>query len=388
MRSENFQSFLRRKFRQTNLKLIMETINARIVSAYQKKDHNECLKLLKDSLKSNPSFVPHRILQAECWTALKINHEKVLEAFGEVIAENPNCAIAFYGLGHAHYCQGDMWEAVDSLDKAIHLNTSNNMQKAVELKQKAKNIMEAICDGKFLKIQNYVDCYLCFLTLIANVKFEMNNIEKALKILSIASSIDPSHEKLQKKIAGIREFFIKDLVERLDNEVSREVTKSCKAFEIKAKLENAEKLIQEDKITEAEAVMKEISELDSTSDRLVFLKAYAQYMSGSLKPAIELFKETLKLNSTHQRALELLEKAVKSNLHFETAAILIEENKHNDAIETFTKILTVDEKNFKVIQAAYFQRSLAYFNIGSPTEALKDFKLFQATQNGLDITSV
>lgn len=133
-------------------------LNAKIVSAYQRKEHNECLNLLNDSLKLNPSFVPHKILQAECWRALKIYHEKALKSLNEVIAEDPKCAIAYYGIGHAHYCQGDMWEAVEFLDKAIHLNTSNNMQKAVELKHKAKNIMEAICDGKFLIKKKPEDC--------------------------------------------------------------------------------------------------------------------------------------------------------------------------------------------------------------------------------------
>lgn len=216
----------------------------------------------------------------------------------------------------------------------------------------------------------------------------MNHVEKAMKILSIASSIDPSNEKLQQKVSGIRDFFVKDLVERLDSEVNQEVTKTCKVLEMKAKLEKAEKLIREDKITEAEAFMKEISEHDAGSDQFLFLKAYAQYMSGSLKSAIELFNKTLKLNSNNQRAAELLQKAVTLNEHFDNATKLIIEKKHDDAIKTFTKVLTVDVTNIKVIQAALFQRSLVHFNLGSSTEALKDFKLFEATKNGENIAAV
>lgn len=127
----------------------LSVLNRNIIAAYQKKDYNQCLDLLKKSLELCPSFVPHKILQAECWTALKINDEQVLESFKGVIEQDPKCAIAYYGIGHAYYCQGDMWQAVEFLDKAIGLKMTNDMQKAVELKQKAKNIMEAICDGNF-----------------------------------------------------------------------------------------------------------------------------------------------------------------------------------------------------------------------------------------------
>lgn len=218
----------------------------------------------------------------------------------------------------------------------------------------------------------------------------MNNIEKAMKILSMAASIDPANEKVQKKIREIKEFFIKDLVERLETEVTPDVSDTWTKLELKSKLEKAETLINEEKIEEAMVVMKEISEIDSSSDQLAFLKAFAQYMDGSIKPAIELFNETLKLNSSHQRAKELLEKATKINELFEKATQLTVEKKHDDAIEIFTKILSIDGKNMKVIQAALFQRSLGNFKLGSTTQAFKDFKLFEATKskNGFSLTDL
>lgn len=131
-----------------NQKSEMSNLSQDIQAVYQKKQYKECLKLIEESQKADPSNVQHKILQASCWSLLNINNAETYKMLKQIIKDDPKNSFAYYGIGLAHYCDGELMESVSYLTRAVELNPSNAMQKAVELKQKATNVMAAICDGE------------------------------------------------------------------------------------------------------------------------------------------------------------------------------------------------------------------------------------------------
>lgn len=123
-------------------------VNEKIISAYQKKEYRECLEFIADAAKVHQLTIQQKILQATCWTFLDINRSETLEVLKKIIEADAKNSFAYYGIGYRYYCDGELMESVDYLNKAIELNPTNAMQKAVELKQKATRVMEAIIDGE------------------------------------------------------------------------------------------------------------------------------------------------------------------------------------------------------------------------------------------------
>lgn len=353
--------------------------NDEILSTYKEKNYEKCSKLLEVSLRVNPSNTQNKILQSSCWTLLGIKRSETYSMLKEIIEKEPKNSFAFYGIGFAHYSDGDLKECIKYLNRAIELNPTNAMQKAVELKQKATIVMDSISDGKLNKtFKDEIE--LNFYIFVAKIKFESNNIERALKVLNTASYMDCNNVKIQENISAIRRSFIKHLVEKMENIVKGDVAQDLKTMETKRKLRKAEKLIKRDRITEANKLLEEVEELNPGSDETIFLKGYALYMSGSLKLAIPLLKEAENLNPSHERAKEFRENAEKLEELINESAQKMNEKKNQISVELLTEALAIDGENFRVNQALFFQRSLANFSLGNANEAVFDFKGYESLQ--------
>lgn len=338
------------------------TIHAEIIGFHQKKEFEKCLELIEESLTENQTNTHHKILQASCWTALNIKGPETFELLKKVIEDDPTNSFAYYGIGLKHYNEGNLAESQKYLIKAIELNPTNAMQKAVELKCKAKSVMEAICD--------------------ANVKFEANSFEKAMRALSTAHYIDPENEKIQKKILEIKQFFIKELVERLEHEVMAELTETCKEHEIDQKLVKAENLLKKGKMEKANKITEEVSNFNPKHKDLEYLRGLSHYMLGNLKDAIEVLNEVLNDHTDHAMAKELRAKALKLNELINSAAEKMQQKKYEESIAILTEVVAIDPKNVKINQAAFFQRSLCHYSLGNSSNAFTDFKQFEAMQKG------
>lgn len=136
---------------QPNYKKTCKPTDAEIIAVYQEKDYEKCLTMICDSLKANSTNTHLKILQASCWTMLKISHDETYKLLNKIIEEEPKNSFAYYGIGFKRYTDGELKESIEHLHKAIELNPTNSMQKAVELKQKALRITDAIADGKFIE---------------------------------------------------------------------------------------------------------------------------------------------------------------------------------------------------------------------------------------------
>lgn len=336
-----------------------QQLHDQIIAAYQTHNFLPCLELIDISLKSGPN-THHQILQASCWTSLNINGPETYTMLKQIIAEEPRNSFAYYGLGLKHYSDGNLAECIDFLTKAIELNPTNAMQKASELKYKAKSVMEAICD--------------------ANAKFEARSFEKALRSLSAALYADPENIKIQEKIADIKQFYIKELVEILEKEVKDELTETCKKLEIDEKVTKVEDLVACGKLENAEKVIGEAYEIGLKSLELDYVKSFLLYMQGKLKESIQVLDEVLKAQNDHKKAKELREKAAMIDELQNLAAEKSKQKSHEQAIEIWTKITKIDEKNVIITQSAFFQRSLSHFSMGNSTIAFADFKIFEAMQ--------
>lgn len=128
---------------------MVSSLNEKVLETYRLKKYEECLELIKDSLKENPESTQLTILQTSCWTFLNKNRPETYAKLEEVMKKEPKNSFAAYGFGLLHYYDAELKESIKYLNRAIELNPTNTMQKAVEVKQKAVKILEAIDDGEF-----------------------------------------------------------------------------------------------------------------------------------------------------------------------------------------------------------------------------------------------
>lgn len=120
--------------------------DAAIGAAYQGKNYELCLSLVKESLRQNPFNVNYQLMKAACGAFLAVEFEENVEMLNKIIADDPKNGLAFFALGNCYYYEGEIGECQEYFKKAIEMNSG--ALKANQLKQKASIIMSALCDGK------------------------------------------------------------------------------------------------------------------------------------------------------------------------------------------------------------------------------------------------
>lgn len=117
-----------------------------IFVAYQSKNYEHCLSLVKEGLKSSPSNVVLKLMKAACGAFLAIEFEENIKMLKEVIVDDPNNGLAYFALGNCYYYEGEMGDCLNYFDKAVDMGAG--VQKALQLKQKAAIIMSTLCEGE------------------------------------------------------------------------------------------------------------------------------------------------------------------------------------------------------------------------------------------------
>lgn len=328
-----------------------------ILKTYSAKEYEKCLSLIDEAM-SLPIYHPqymavkctqYKIIQAACWTMTGLKVPETFAILKEVIEAEPQNSFALYGYGLAQYRNGDFNSCIESFAKAIHFNPSGAMKRAMEYKAKARTLLDMAND--------------------AHVQFELNNCSRAIEVLNAAILIDPENEKATKNILSIRDFFMKDLISRLEAEIESDIPD---------KYSEAEKMIRANKHAEAEKLVKEICNEEPMTAQACYIKGLSVlYMSGGLKESLSHFKEALALKPSLKNALEMEAKTKKLLNLVEKASQEMAAANYPEAIETLTEALKVDNDNNIINQASYFQRALAYFNQGSFKNAFEDYKKFE-----------
>ena len=140
------------------VKIIKQTVNytQSITASYQSKDYKKCLDFIDEFFKlpdnNNESAnrrKHYRMIQAACWTMLDMKREETFKTLNEILKQEPSNSFAHYGVGLAQYRDGDLSSCLKAFGIAIKLNPTAAMKRAMELKAKAKSIIEMISDGKF-----------------------------------------------------------------------------------------------------------------------------------------------------------------------------------------------------------------------------------------------
>jgi tetratricopeptide (TPR) repeat protein len=213
----------------------------------------------------------------------------------------------------------------------------------------------------------------------AEANFQAKILEPGLKLLAAASLLDESNEKVQQKIKDTQNVAAVSLVMDLQAEMKVDVENKLKQIEIARWAKLVESKIQAGKIDEVETAFLKCSEDVKQSEELKFLRAKFFYIKGVLKEAILLLEEVLQINCNHSEAKRLLEMATAIDELTEVAARSTTEKKYEESIEILTKVVAVDPTNKQILQAAYFQRSLAHFSLLNTAEAFADFKKTRPT---------
>lgn len=197
----------------------------------------------------------------------------------------------------------------------------------------------------------------------------MNNCSQAVEMLNAAASIDPENKKMIKIIVDIRDYFVRELVLRLERDI---------AIDFPDKYSEAEKLIRSNQLVKVDKLVEEIYSEEPKTGRAIYIKALALYFAGSLNESLKLFKSSIELDGTLENAKKMKSKAKTLSALVEKSAEEMTAVKYEAAIETLTAALHVDKDNLVINQAAHFQRALANFNLGHFESAFEDYKKFES----------
>lgn len=197
----------------------------------------------------------------------------------------------------------------------------------------------------------------------------MNNCSQAVEMLNAAASIDPENKKMIKIIVDIRDYFVRELVLRLERDI---------AIDFPDKYSEAEKLIRSNQLVKVDKLVEEIYSEEPKTGRAIYIKALALYFAGSLNESLKLFKSSIELDGTLENAKKMKSKAKTLSALVEKSAEEMNAVKYEAAIETLTAALHVDKDNLVINQAAHFQRALANFNLGHFESAFEDYKKFES----------
>lgn len=121
----------------------MSTMNlhSNIVSNYQQKNYTACLNLLTEAPIEAQNAPQYKVLKAACLVHLGRNIKLAHAILDDVLTKETRNSFAYYGKGLAYFSTKKMSQAIRCFDKAIELDTSGSMGRALELKQHAVDIM-------------------------------------------------------------------------------------------------------------------------------------------------------------------------------------------------------------------------------------------------------
>lgn len=322
-----------------------------ITKLFVGKKYDECLKVIEVALPSIDDATHLKILQAGCWTHMNTNHDAAVQQLSDVIQAEPNNCFAYYGLGLNFYLRGELDKCLDPFTRASEIN------------QTAMN-----------RASVYKDSALKVLKLLGDAKMEMSTgrCTKALEILSLAVLVDPENAAIKRIVKQQTDMLLQKVVEGLEDDVLAD-------DDIKTILNHVNFLVKVEKFEDADKMVPN-DELLSNA-RGWFLKGFVKYMLGSIKLSLVYSKKALEMDETMQEAKDLAEKANKLVELIDGASEHMKLNENNKAVTMLTKALEVDVNNKRIVQAIYFQRAVANFNLGKPKEAFEDYLLFEGLQN-------
>lgn len=122
---------------------------ALVLDAYIAKAYADCLQLIEDAIKMNPSNASqYSIMKAACFIGMKINTTETYELLNDVLKHDPLNSLAHYGLGSLFYHDGDFLLSINHFDKALEMNDSPTSTKAHEVRRRALKIIQSMNMGE------------------------------------------------------------------------------------------------------------------------------------------------------------------------------------------------------------------------------------------------
>jgi tetratricopeptide (TPR) repeat protein len=296
-----------------------------------------------------------RILQASCWTQLGIKIEETEHQLQEVIQCEPNNAFAFYGLGLCYYLHGEFAKCILPFTRASEISA---MARVDLFKGYAIKVLKLFKD--------------------ASAEFTAGRSSKALEILSLATLVDPENAAIKRLVKQQSDRFLQKVVGSLE-EVLKEEEEDLDMI-----LSQVSFLVRSGKFIDADKLMPQDQLLINA--RGWFIKGQVKYMMGSIKLSLVCFNKALAMDQNMVEAIDLKIKAEKFVELIEAASKLMNEVENSKAVEVLTEALEIDDENKRLVQAIYFQRAAAKFNMGKQEEAFNDYLVFESLQNitGID----
>jgi tetratricopeptide (TPR) repeat protein len=222
------------------------------------------------------------------------------------------------------------------------------------------------------KFQSEIFSKIIFFSL-AKLKYASNELYDAFKILNAAKYLEPQNLQIQQKILDTRDDLLKDLINRLENDVKSDVACFCTEQKVKEKMDKAEKLLYAGDFDEAETVIQEINMIDPKSNQIAYLMGLLCYNKGDIKNAILHLNDAVKLNSS-EKAKNLLEKSKTLENLITASDEKYTAKEYSESTELLTKALAIDKTNHRLNQSLYLQRALSNYSLMRFDEVEADFQ--------------
>lgn len=164
-----------------------------ICDAYKSQDYENCIKIID---KSESKFSEYKILRAVCYLKLpQTNIEKCYQLLDGLIKFEPNNYYAIFAKGLAQFTDGQYDASIKSFDKALELNSSNTMEQAKVMRQKAIKLLKET-DKKPVIIESIKREFKCVLCLQKSFTKKFNLDRHRMKVHGAAPT--PSMARLPK----------------------------------------------------------------------------------------------------------------------------------------------------------------------------------------------
>lgn len=117
---------------------------AKIREAYKQQKHSKCIEYIDQAPENIRETSQYKILKASCINNIGGRSSQAHKILDSVINDEPNSAFAYYSKGLVFINDGMLEESVKCFAKAIEIDPSEKMDKALQMKTRAENMLRSI----------------------------------------------------------------------------------------------------------------------------------------------------------------------------------------------------------------------------------------------------
>ncbi|CRL02237.1 CLUMA_CG015283, isoform A [Clunio marinus] len=356
-----------------------------VLRAYRADNFEKCIKLIEKILdNNNDEYKNHyKILQAASYTMLGKDLDKSHEILDEVLKEEPFNTSAYYGKGFAFYLSNKYEQSVKMLQKAIEIDPSENMDKArnlmmrIDVNQRKLVVkVKKMEEDKSLTLNSHDPFGMKSIIDAFNKNFNKNHCIDLKNIRENSKFGEDDIEKMKvncfkdKEMDSIKNVWNNDKGNNTLEDV--EMKESCNE---QVDTENPPSITDIPECLPKSFVPKSAEDF--------FKKGMELYISGVLDKSVKMFEKATELDPKMAEAEEMEVKAQSLIDLIDIAHFNMTKKKYETVADILNQALEIDHTNDYINRLFYFQRGLAFYNLGEREKAWNDYEKYDELSKNL-----